>query len=247
MGSGNVGKHIRQGQALRERRETLPDSTVKERSQRSFSSRLGISQAFLSRLENGHEPISGYGLEWFERYAPFYKWTVDEMLSALGIEYAKSTRTVLDSEQYKQVGFISSAENWLLLPIRDIAAAGNGLPVSEDSYDFGMVAVPKTVARPGIEAVRVTGDSMTVGNTDTDIRDGDAVLVDTRDTTPRDGKVYVVQLPSIGAVVKRVRLYGEPFTGAWLVSDNNRYPPFVADEAVVIGRVFDVIPKRRGV
>jgi phage repressor protein C with HTH and peptisase S24 domain len=247
VGSAEVGKYIRQGQALRERRENLPDSNPKERSQRNFSIRLGISQSFLSRLENGHEPIPGYGLEWYEGKAAAYKWTTDEMLQALGIEYAKSIRTTMNTEEKALGGYVSSTENWLMMPVRDIAAAGNGLPNSEDSYDYGMIAVPRAAMRNGIEAVRITGDSMTAGNPETDIKDGDVVLLDTKDTVIKDSRVYVVQIDGIGAVVKRVRFYGTPIDSMMLVSDNTKYAPFAPDEARVVGRVFEIVPKRRGI
>ncbi len=101
--------------------------------------------------------------------------------------------------------------------------------------------------RNGIEAVRITGDSMTAGNTETDIKDGDVVLLDTKDTVIKDSRVYVVQIPGVGAVVKRVRFYGTPIDSMMLVSDNTKYAPFAPDEARVVGRVFEIVPKRRGI
>jgi transcriptional regulator with XRE-family HTH domain len=85
-GSGKTGPYIRLGRVLSERRETMPGLEDKERSQSRFAKRSGISQTFFSQLERGEKNLANYGLDWFQRYAPLYGWTTEEMLEALELQ-----------------------------------------------------------------------------------------------------------------------------------------------------------------
>jgi SOS-response transcriptional repressor LexA len=239
---GEPGPWIKQGDVLRDRRENLPDTPSGERTQTAMARRMNVSQAHLSRLEAGFENIANYNLDWFERNAPHYKWSVQEMLAALGVPYLKGNRPLeeLTPETLERGGFTTNLEDWVMVRVRDIAAAGNGLPI--ESHDFGAVSIPRSLARPGIEAVRVMGDSMSTGSPN-DIRDGDVVLVDTTDLEPRDRRIYVVRVDGVGSVLKRVRLYPDP-VGVMLTSDNTAYPPYAPDEAVVVGRAVEVVSRR---
>jgi transcriptional regulator with XRE-family HTH domain len=83
VGSGKTGPYIRLGRVLTERRETMPGIPDRERSQNRFAKRLGVSQSFLGQVERGEKNLANYSPEWFERYAPHYGWTRDDMLEAL--------------------------------------------------------------------------------------------------------------------------------------------------------------------
>ena len=93
-GSGKDGPFIEYGRVLRERRETMPSLEASERSQSGFAKRLGVSQSFLGQVERGVTNISRYDLGWFERNAPHYGWTTDEMLVALGIQIIRGVRVM---------------------------------------------------------------------------------------------------------------------------------------------------------
>jgi SOS-response transcriptional repressor LexA len=239
---GEPGPWMKQGHVLRERRENLPDTPSSDRSQVAMARRMGISQAHLSRLEAGHENIANYNLDWFERNAPHYKWAVQEMLAALGVSFLKSNRTSddLSPEALERAGFVTDLRDWVMVRVRDITATGNGL--SADAHDFGAVAIPLSLARPGVEAVRVVGDGMSSGSA-MDIADGDVVLVDTNDREPRDRRVYVVRIEGVGTVLKRARVYPDP-VGMMLTSDNTTYPPFSLEDAVIVGRAVEVTRRR---
>lgn len=79
---------------------------------------------------------------------------------------------------------------------------------------------------------------MTIGGVG-GIMEGDVVMVDTHDLEPMPEKIYVIHIPGDGVTLKRVRWLGDDL---WLFSDNEdqtTYPPFRADKARVIGRVYD--------
>ena len=61
----------------------MPGLEDNERSQSRFAKRSGVSQTFISQLERGEKNLANYSLDWFERYAPLYGWTTEEMLEAL--------------------------------------------------------------------------------------------------------------------------------------------------------------------
>lgn len=86
VGSGKTGAYIRLGRVLSERRETMPDLEDRDRSQNRFAKRLGVSQSFLGQLERGEKNLANYGADWFERYAPHYGWTREQMLEALELQ-----------------------------------------------------------------------------------------------------------------------------------------------------------------
>ncbi len=68
------------------------------------------------------------------------------------------------------------------------------------------------------------------------IRDGDLVLVDTSLTDLTPGKVYLVELPGQGLMVKRLRRVGDAL---WFMSDNPVNGSFPAEDAVrVVGQVY---------
>ena len=89
--------------------------------------------------------------------------------------------------------------------------------------------------RPGAVAFEVHGDSMDDGTPDA-IRDGDLVLVDASLTDLAPGKVYLVELPGQGLMVKRLRRVGDAL---WFMSDNPINGSFPAEDAVrVVGQVY---------
>lgn len=85
-GGGKEGAWIAIGRILAERRETMPGLEESSRSQNGFAKRMGISQAFLGQVERGFKNLANYSLGWFEKNAPYYAWTTEEMLEALGLE-----------------------------------------------------------------------------------------------------------------------------------------------------------------
>jgi hypothetical protein len=85
-GGGKEGAWIALGRVLAERRENMPGLEDSSRSQNGFAKRLGISQAFLGQVERGFKNLANYSLSWFEKNAPSYGWTTEEMLEALGLE-----------------------------------------------------------------------------------------------------------------------------------------------------------------
>ncbi|WP_287418176.1 S24 family peptidase [Oceanithermus sp.] len=97
------------------------------------------------------------------------------------------------------------------------------------------VPIREDVMRPGAVAFEVHGDSMDDGSAEA-IRNGDLVLVDTSLTDLVPGKVYLVELPGQGLMVKRLRRVGDAL---WFMSDNPINGSFPAEDAVrVVGQVY---------
>lgn len=87
----------------------------------------------------------------------------------------------------------------------------------------------------GAIAFEVQGNSMDDGGPDA-IRDGDLVLVDASLTDLVPGKVYLVELPGQGLMVKRLRKVGNDL---WFMSDNPENGSWPAEDAVrVVGQVY---------
>jgi DNA-binding XRE family transcriptional regulator len=89
-GSGTEGPHIHFGHVLLNRRMALKDTKGRVVTQTALAKRLGVSQAFIGQLERGHHNLAKYGRDWFEKTAPHFGWTLEEMLSALGLEQGNS-------------------------------------------------------------------------------------------------------------------------------------------------------------
>ncbi len=97
------------------------------------------------------------------------------------------------------------------------------------------VPIREDIMRPGAVAFEVHGDSMDDGTLDA-IHDGDLVVVDTSLTDLVPGKVYLVELPGQGLMVKRLRRVGDAL---WFMSDNPINGSFPAEDAVrVVGQVY---------
>lgn len=123
--------------------------------------------------------------------------------------------------------------------VYDLVQASRPRTEMEPIPDISPVPVPNRDLRPGAELFRVRGDSMTVGGQG-GILEGDVIYVDTRDLTPQPGRVYVLHIPGDGVCLKRVQVLGDAL---YLFSDHedqSLYPPFRADDARVIGRVYHV-------
>ena len=120
------------------------------------------------------------------------------------------------------------------VPVVGMAAAGHGVDVSEVepiTYDY----VGPVNYRPHMLILQVDGDSMSASGEVNTLQAGDWIYVDPRLLDLQDNKIFVVYVPGQGVLVKRVRQWPQ---GWMLTSDNNAYPPFSADEAQIIGRVY---------
>lgn len=85
-------------------------------------------------------------------------------------------------------------------------SGGHGAHGGDFDSAGGLAFRPGSLQRQGLsvdrcEAIPVTGDSMSPT-----IKDGDAVLYNRAETQPRAGKIYVINLPDEGGVVKRLFL-----------------------------------------
>ncbi len=105
-GSGTPGPHIVQGRVLKARRETMPDLLPHERTQTAFAARMGVSQSYLGQLERGIVNLGNYDLGWFERNAPFYGWSKDDMLAALGIDLIRGVKLAPQVHRAREERFV---------------------------------------------------------------------------------------------------------------------------------------------
>lgn len=134
---------------------------------------------------------------------------------------------------------VSPVTNVYKVPVIGMAAAGYGVDLTEVepiAYDY---VAPENY-RQSMIILQVDGNSMEASGEVDSLHPGDWIYVDPRDLNLQDNKIYVVYIPDRGVLVKRVRKWPQ---GWMLTSDNNEYPPFDADEANVIGRVYYRQPK----
>lgn len=171
-----------------------------------------------------------------EEFARKLGWIdASEMLSELDIFEMPLSTSLLAIPRDE----VSPVLNVHKVPVIGMAAAGYGVDLNEVepiAYDY----VDPENYRHGMIILQVDGDSMEASGEVNSLHPGDWIYVDPRSLDLQDNKIYVVYIPGQGVLVKRVRKWPQ---GWMLTSDNNEYPPFVADEANVIGRVYYRQPK----
>lgn len=99
----------------------------------------------------------------------------------------------------------------------------------------GHLPVPEEFHRPGVVALRVSGDCMAP-----EVPHGAYVLVDPNDTALEEGGLYVLEAPG-GRFVKRAVRRGEEWR---FEPDNPGHPGFALEEVRVLGRIYGVVLTR---
>lgn len=201
-----------------------------------LTDRLGpgrrVTQAYLSKIENGHQALDGVDPRRLEALRVALGVDQDAFEAGTGIRVASGARLPDRPADDDPASLAPPPLGGITLAVRALASAGS--PVVPGEEMLGAFTLPEAAYRPGLEVYQAEGDSMTTLDPRASIDDGDVLIVDTTDLTPRDGKVFVIESPAHGVCVKRVRALGDQL---WLFSDNPRHPPFQFDSATVRGRV----------
>ncbi len=203
--------------AIRKRRKQLGLS------QDDLAAKLDISQQAVVKIEKGSTNIARWPWQRLEALRRALQWTPEEFAEATGIELPNMPSAGTQNPPTLPTGYS-------MIPV--VGAANGGKPVEY------AVPIRKDLMRPNALAFEVQGDSMDDGSAEA-IRNGDLVLVDTSLTDLVPGKVYLVELPGQGLMVKRLRRVGDAL---WFMSDNPVNGSFPAEDAVrVVGQVYGKI------
>ena len=193
-------------------------------SQDDLAAKLGLSQSAIVKVEKGATDISKWPWQRLEALRRALQWTPEEFAEATGIQLPnfQSAPNVQNPP--------TLPSGYTMIPV--VGAANGGRPVEYT------VPIREDIMRPAAVAFEVQGDSMDDGSAEA-IRNGDLVLVDTSLTDLVPGKVYLVELPGQGLMVKRLRRVGDAL---WFMSDNPVNGSFPAEDAVrVVGQVYGKI------
>jgi len=214
---GRVHQKPLWAQAIAERRRQLYSS------QHSAAQIAGIGRSTLAQIEAGYTNPANLAAPKLLGLLRALQWTPEEFAEATGIELPDLSSTGAKNPPILPAGYS-------MIPV--VGAANGGKPVEY------AVPIRKDLMRQNAIAFEVQGDSMNDGSADA-IRDGDLVLVDTSLTDLVPGKVYLVELPGQGLMVKRLRRVGDAL---WFMSDNPVNGSFPAEDVVrVVGQVYGKI------
>lgn len=213
--------------------------------------RGGLSVTQLGAIERGDHSLTSVSAAGLSRLPAAFGLRPQAFLEIVAPTYAPyisllSDRTLIDDmggKSMRDVGGMVmngtvSFPPYTMKSIHALASASLPLDELEPLPDLSPIPVENSRLRPGTVLFLVEGDSMTIGGV-RGIMDGDTIFVDTHDLTPQDGRVFVLHIQGNGVTVKRLRRLGSEY---WCFSDSEdqqQYPPFQADSARIIGRVYD--------
>ncbi len=182
---------------------------------------VGVTDVYVGSVERGVRSLERWPWQRLEALRRALQWTPEEFAEATGIQLPnfQSAPNVQNPP--------TLPSGYTMIPV--VGAANGGRPVEYT------VPIREDIMRPAAVAFEVQGDSMDDGSADA-IRNGDLVLVDTSLTDLVPGKVYLVELPGQGLMVKRLRRVGDAL---WFMSDNPVNGSFPAEDVVrVVGQVY---------
>lgn len=191
------------------------------KTQAEFAAEVGVEPSYISLMESGKRTPSK---------------TVTELIAVkcgVSIEWL----TTGAGPKFKGPGAAEELKKYSFdvvdVPVYALAGAGNPKELFE-SEPIGKIAISVRKYKPGMTALRVSGESM-----EPTIKDGAEVLVDRQAVDLVDGRIYVVYLKDNGIVLKR--LYRGPGV-ILLKSDNPSSPELMVkpEEMVIQGRVTGV-------
>ncbi len=193
---------------------------------------VGVTDVYVGSVERGVRSLERWPWQRLEALRRALQWTPEEFYEATGIELpvmgaGSGSLGVTGGGSGNVQNPPTLPSGYTMIPV--VGAANGGKPVEYT------VPIREDVMRPGAVAFEVHGDSMDDGSAEA-IRNGDLVLVDTSLTDLVPGKVYLVELPGQGLMVKRLRRVGDAL---WFMSDNPINGSFPAEDAVrVVGQVY---------
>lgn len=207
MDDTSVYKEI--GERIRQARDAV-GLTMEE-----LGARIGYTKSAISKWESGARPISIEALK--------------HIAEVLNRPISYFVRTDIEGLHVdpKFTDVVSSL-NLTVLPVYGLVNAGEPAFVMDSVTEY--VTVPQEAVGQARFAIRVRGDSM-IG---LDIHDGDLLFVRPQDDA-EDGDIVVARVNGDEYVVKRLRK--RPGQPPVLESENPSYPPIIADDVRIIGRV----------
>jgi phage repressor protein C with HTH and peptisase S24 domain len=224
------------------------------KNQEEFASAIGYNRSYISNIEKGRTPVTerlfllieqafGANPEWLRS-------GLGEMFKNKVISSKSDYPPAAESHPFnsddlrhwqpgQNIGHYAK-EEIVLAPVYNEADAGEALRNYSSPEPIDWVPVKARWLSDHILLVRVRGDSM-----EANIPDGSVVFVDMNQKDIIDGKAYLLEVPYIGATVKRVYI---DYQKIILKPDNPMHKekvfPFEAlerDELRIIGRVIRVI------
>lgn len=228
-------------QELRRRRAKKADREVL---QRELAREIGVTQPYISRIENGAVDYDAMPLATVERLARGYRFELADWPAILRGETPDHEGAVRNKNSHgpsDEVGIpsVTFNDNFVTVQVYGSVVAGNPNSYISEAPVIDTQIIPRSEYRNGNTfPVYVSGDSM-----EPTIHDGELVVADRALTELKDDTIYLIAVEGEEMpCVKRARLRG---TQWWLESDNRRHKAFQPEQAVIIGEVYWVQPKGR--
>jgi len=198
--------------------------------QRQVEKLCGVSNSYLSQLENGQRGIPSPDI--LKKLAPVLKITYEELLVAAGY----LPPAALLSQPSNAIPI--DEDTIIMVPVYGKIAAGNPIKASDEVNEYISMDA-RFYERNGYTKddfffLRIKGHSM-----EPTIADSDLVLI-RRQPTIGNNEIAAVLCNHDEATVKRIVVLGDKI---FLGSDNKDYPPMVyeASECQIIGKVLKKI------
>lgn len=184
--------------------------------QSEFALAMEYERSYISNVENGKskvterlikliEEVFDVNPKWLrEGSAPMFKWESlsDEIGSQLDREGPLSVSSKIKGIWYpgqEIKGY--DREDIVVVPVYNEADAGTASRNYSSPEPIDWIPIEVKSARDNIFFVKIKGDSM-----EPHIPDNSIVLIDVNQKEIEDGKVYLIEVPYIGATIKRVHI-----------------------------------------
>jgi len=237
--------------SLYERLELLREKL--RMSQKEFAQEIGFSQSYYSEVKNEKVPPNERFFKLIEQTFHVHpKWlregegemfTTEEARKQVEAKWSLRKEIELVPWTIKGVWDPNKRydkDDYVLLPVYNEVDAGNAERNHNSVEPIDHVPVKVEWIKDNVLGIKVIGDSMIPT-----ISDGSVVLVDTNQKKIIDGKVFAIEIPYIGATVKRVFV---EYNKLILKADNpvykeKKYPLDVIEkeELRIVGRIIKVI------
>lgn len=221
-------------------------------SQKDFAQEIGFSQSYYSEIENEKVPPNERLFKLIEQtFGVNPKWLrkgegemfFEESRKQAERKLSLPKETELLPWKFKGVwnpGGQYSKDEYVLFPVYNEVDAGNAERNHRSLEPIDYVPIKVDWIQEQVLGIKVIGDSMVPT-----ISDGSVVLVDTNQKKIIDGKLYAIEIPYIGATVKRVFV---EYNKLILKADNpvykeKEYPldAIEREELRIVGRIVKVI------
>lgn len=224
------------GWKFRAARNRISEQRGIDFSQEDMAGRLGVSYQQIGKVERGEVVFERWNYNRVEEWATAYEVDPLEVADWMGMKLPIAGNL-------QPANLNTTAGQLVPVGLRRVKVLGQ---VNGGMSNVGVEEeyIPEVDYRPNCVMFVYTGSSMTdpiTPDAPHSLQEGDRVLVDTSLLNLQHGKMYVIGIAGSSPVVKMAERLGNQW---WLRSRNeSEHPPFQADEAKIIGRVYKKLPR----